>query len=133
LRRWEREHGRLTPELRAKFLERPEPAVLTSLPDRCALSALIVHKKLAPVLEHATWVNAGRPRGAQRCGCPDDDGAADEHHLSVGPGPDTGVRRTGLSSPTVVGKCTCGWCRRGGSESMVRVLWIGHRDADEVP
>jgi hypothetical protein len=69
------------------------------------------------------------------CGCEFYEGPdAGVHKHSIIPGPDTRVGGRSPSSTTVLGRCSCTWERRAGSEDLVRADWGRHaRGEDEEP
>lgn len=142
LRIWEGHYFGLSPDLRRSFLARPEVAGLIRFSDPSVESALAAHQRLHTALQHARWFGAKiRPSGTPVCGCADESNKtavvggerSNVHRLSIRAGPNTRTGFSGPSSPTFVGRCSCGWERRGGSESMVRVLWVQHHEGDEPP
>lgn len=131
---WQQTWEPLPEPLRERFLARPQVDELASIPDETARMSIRAHAKLDIAILHARWLAAGRPSPAA-CGCEFYEGPdAGVHKLSIIPGPDTRVGGHSPSSTTVLGRCRCGWERRGGSEDLVRVDWGRHaRGEDEEP
>jgi hypothetical protein len=131
---WQQTWEPLPEPLRERFLARPQVDELTSIPDETARMSIRAHAKLDVAILHARWLSAGRPSPAA-CGCKFYEGPdAGVHKLFIIPGPDTRVGGRGPSSTTVLGRCRCGWERRGASGELVRADWEWHRRGeDEEP
>jgi hypothetical protein len=131
---WEARWKQLAAPHRESFLARPEVATLATMPDEAVRMSIRAHPRLTSELDHARWLDGGRrERGA--CGCEYD--LVEEssvHKLVILPGPATRVGGRSPSSATALGRCSCGWERRGGSDPAVRSAWRWHVDGDdEIP
>ena len=101
------------------------------MPDETARMSIRAHAKLETAILHARWLGDGRPSPAA-CGCEFHDGPdAGVHKLFIFPGPDTRIGGRGLSSPTVLGRCSCTWETRAGSEGLVRTVWGRHARGED--
>ena len=129
---WEARWKSLSDAHKRSFLSRFEVDELTCMADETVRMAVPAHKRLRQEIVHARWVAGGRV-GTAECGCAVEEPDADAgvHKVTVLPGPDTREGPSGPRSATVVGRCSCGWERRGGSEGMVRSQWRWHVRGDE--